>query len=96
MDHISRDCHSRDVSGGREEQGGLLPRWLSFADDSGRGRGNLIEVQDKFWKKNIGHFEQSLRNKVDLMAAKRRQEESQPESVKRMKEMAREKGSKKF
>lgn len=39
MGHISRDCPSRDVSGNRNEQGGISSRRVPFADDSGRGCG---------------------------------------------------------
>ena len=57
---------------------------------------NLVEVQDETREKAIANFEQSLRNEVDVMAAKRMQEEVvQTRSAKRMKEMARDKGSKK-
>lgn len=83
-----------DSRRGRDGQEGLLPKRVSFADDSGSGRVNLIEVQDEFWEKKIDHFKQFLRNELDVMAAKRRQEKSQRESVKRMKEMSREKDQK--
>ena len=31
---------------------------------------NLVEIQDKTWKKAIANFKQSLRNEVNIMAAK--------------------------
>ena len=35
---------------------------------------NLVEIQDETRKKAIANFKQYLRNKVDIMAAKRMQE----------------------
>lgn len=43
----------------------------------------------------IANFDQSLQEEFDVMAAKRMQEESQPQNVKLMNEKARDKGSKK-
>ena len=74
---------------------GPSSRRVTFADDKGKGRVNLVEIQDETREKAIANFEQSLRKEVDVMTAKRMQEESQPRSVKRMKEMTRDKGSKK-
>lgn len=89
MGHISRDCPDCDAKEGPSS------RRVTFVDDKGKCRINLVEVQDETWKKTIAHFEQSLHDEVDVMAAKRMQKESQPHNVKRMKEMAREKGLKK-
>ena len=89
MGHISRDCPNHEAMEGPSS------RRVTFADDKGKGRVNLVEIQDETREKTIANFEQSLRKEVDVMAAKRMQEESQPRSVKRMKEMTRNKGSKK-
>lgn len=48
---------------------------------------NLIQIQNETRKNVIADFEQSLRNKVEIMAVKRMQEELQPHSVKWMKVM---------
>ena len=90
MGHISRDCPNRDAMAGPSS------RRVTFADDKGKGRVNLVEDQDETREKAIANFEQSLRNEVDVMAAKRMQEKVvQMRSAKRMKEMARDKGLKK-
>ena len=40
-------------------------------DDKDKGRANLVEIQDKTRENTIANFEQSLGNKVNIMAAKR-------------------------
>jgi hypothetical protein len=89
MGYISRDCPNRDAMGGPSS------RRVTFADDEGKDLVNLVEIQDETREKAIANFEQSLRKEVDVMAAKQMQDEYQQRNVKRMKEMARDKGSKK-
>lgn len=72
MGHISRYCPNCDVRGGHSS------RRVTFVDNKGKGRVNLVEVQNETREKVIVNFEQSLRNEVDVMAPKRMQEESQP------------------
>ena len=89
MGHISRDCPNQNATGWPSS------RRVTFVDGKGKGRVNLVEIQDKTRERAIENFEQYLRNEVDVMAAKRMQEKSQPRTVKRIKEMARDKGLKK-
>ena len=63
-------------------QGGPLSRRITFVEDKDKDCMNLVEIQDETRKKMIANLEQSLRNEVDVMAAKRMQEESQPQIVK--------------
>ena len=72
MGHISRYCPNCDVTGGYSS------RRVTFVDNKGKGRVNLVEVQNETREKVIVNFEQSLRNEVDVMAPKRMQEKSQP------------------
>ena len=91
MRHILRDCPNRDV------MGGPLSRRVTFVDDKGKGRVKLVEIQDETREKAIVNFKQCLRFEVDVIAANRMQEEVQTQSpLKRMKEMTKDKGSKKI
>ena len=79
MRHISRDCPNRDAIWDPSS------KRVTFIDDEGKGRVNLVEIQDDIRKKAIANFEQSLRSDVDVMAEKRMQQEAQLRSVKRIK-----------
>ena len=86
---ISRYCLNRDAIGGPSS------KRIIFVNDKGKGRMNLVDIQDETREEAIANFEQSLYNEVDVMATKQMQVEVRTQSGKQIKEMARDKGAKK-